>query len=232
MYLLLASLIQACIICKQLFTYLKTDGKVAPMTEAMTKKRDKEASIQKLLQAGVTVFSALGYDAATTKLIAKEAGINESLISRYFSGKAGLLVEIIRRFKETECANSPQKCHPQGETLEAEILAFFQYKLEHYVKVQSFLKVVVSRSIIDIHVAKELQKMMPKGGSPKLRERLEFFQKQGIIRPDIDLDTTCFTISHTCFAMGFLGYTVMGLEKEYILKALTDFARDFSVGVS
>ena len=73
------------------------------MAEAIgPKKRDREGSIQRLLDAGVNVFSTYGYDASTTRLIAQESGINESLISRYFDGKAGLLVEIIRGYVEKE----------------------------------------------------------------------------------------------------------------------------------
>ncbi len=196
------------------------------------KKRDREGSIQKLLDAGVHVFSTLGYDAATTKVIAKHAGINESLISRYFDGKAGLLVEIIRDFLDKECEHSQLKSYAHGTTLEEDIRNFFHYKFNHYLKIQSFLKVVFSRAIMDHTVAQEMQKKTYKGGAPRLLEHLQVFQQNGQIRPDVNLERACFTISHTCFSMGFLGYTVMGLEKTYILSALSDFARDFATGIS
>ena len=37
------------------------------------RKRDKEASKQALLRAGLEVFSKYGYDAGTTKMVATEA---------------------------------------------------------------------------------------------------------------------------------------------------------------
>ncbi|MGE4169436.1 MAG: TetR/AcrR family transcriptional regulator [Candidatus Margulisiibacteriota bacterium] len=196
------------------------------------KKRDKEASIQKLLAAGVKVFSTYGYDAATTKRIAQEAGMNESLISRYFDGKAGLLVEIIRSFIEKECDHGTLKNYPEGDTLEAEMLHFFSSKLKHYLAVKPFLKVVFSRAIIDPKVAKEVQIRTAKGSASKLLERLRALQTRGQIRADVDVEKTCFTINNTCFSMGFFGHTVMGLDKDYIWGALTDFARDFSKGLS
>ena len=48
--------------------------------ETAPRKRDREASKQAFMQAGLTVFSKLGYDAATTRAIAAEAGLNEQLI--------------------------------------------------------------------------------------------------------------------------------------------------------
>lgn len=198
----------------------------------LAKKRDRDSSIQKLLEAGVKVFSTCGYDAATTKLIAAEAGINESLISRYFEGKAGLLLEIIRSFFEKEREILALNSYVPGDTLEQEILNFFHFKFNHYLSITRFLKVVFSRAIIDPKVAQEVQKKTYKGGCPRLLERLQTFQNKGIIRANVDVEQVCFTISHTCFSMGFLGHTVMGLEEAYILKALSDFARDYATGIS
>lgn len=49
------------------------------------------------MKAGIQVFAKKGYDAATTKDIAKTAGANEALIMRYFGGKKGLLEAILTR---------------------------------------------------------------------------------------------------------------------------------------
>jgi len=195
------------------------------------RKRDRENSIKRLLEAGVTVFSAHGYDAATTKLIAKQAGINESLISRYFDGKAGLLVEIIRGFLDRECEHGTLRNYPNGESLEEEIFNFFQHKVNHYWGITPFLKVVFSRAIIDPAVAQEMQKATFKGGAPVLIERLKGYQDKGLIRSDVNLERTAFTICNTSFSMGFLGHIVMGFEKEFIQDSLRDFAKNFAIGI-
>ena len=57
----------------------------------MFKKRDKTKSTEVIIKAAIAVFAKHGYERATYKNIAKEAGLNESLITRYFGSKKGLL---------------------------------------------------------------------------------------------------------------------------------------------
>jgi AcrR family transcriptional regulator len=47
-------------------------------------------SRERLLEAAVDVFGKHGFEAATTRMIAKEAGVNIAAIPYYFSGKDGL----------------------------------------------------------------------------------------------------------------------------------------------
>src|SRR5271155_4241599 len=78
------------------------------------KARGREATMDRLLCSAVQVFSAHGYDAATTKLVAKEAGINESLINRYFDGKAGLLLANLKAYVQCEKEDGPWATYPEG----------------------------------------------------------------------------------------------------------------------
>ncbi|MBI1215013.1 MAG: DUF1956 domain-containing protein [Alphaproteobacteria bacterium] len=48
-----------------------------------------------LLAAGVRVFALYGYEGASTRQLAKEAGVNISAIAYYFSGKEGLYNAVI-----------------------------------------------------------------------------------------------------------------------------------------
>src|SRR5262245_24598641 len=115
------------------------------------RRRDKEATKQALLAAGVEVFAAHGYDAATTRAVAQAAGVNEQLIQRYFGGKAGLLLAIIERFGEQErsCCALPPPC----TSVEAEIRGFLEYQLEHAAAVGKISKVALYRSLSDPEVA-------------------------------------------------------------------------------
>jgi AcrR family transcriptional regulator len=47
---------------------------------------------QALLDAGRTVFDELGYERATTREIGERAGVDPSLIARYFNSKEGLFL--------------------------------------------------------------------------------------------------------------------------------------------
>ncbi|MHA4893826.1 TetR/AcrR family transcriptional regulator [Pedobacter sp. PWIIR3] len=55
-------------------------------------KADKKASI---LEAAEKLFSELGYEGASTRQIAKEAGANMAMINYYFGSKEGVFFEIM-----------------------------------------------------------------------------------------------------------------------------------------
>jgi TetR/AcrR family fatty acid metabolism transcriptional regulator len=63
---------------------------------------------ERIITAGKTLFSRLGYEQTSTASIAREAGSSESQLMRYFGGKAGLLdaifneswTRVIARFTE------------------------------------------------------------------------------------------------------------------------------------
>lgn len=59
----------------------------------MTRKKTAAAppkSRERLLEAAVDVFGKHGFEAATTRMIANEAGVNIAAIPYYFNGKEGL----------------------------------------------------------------------------------------------------------------------------------------------
>lgn len=212
-------------------TSIKTRTSELAEAAPVCKKRDREGSCRRLLDAGLEVFSKYGYDAATTKLVAKQAGINESLINRYFEGKEGLLLALIRQFFESE-KESGAFHYPAGKTLEQELLNFSTAMFDHHAKVHKFFKVVISRAIVDAKIGEEMKCSAEDGFITLLTERLVAFKKRKMIRSDVDLDRACFIIKHTCFSLGFLGRFVMGLENDYIHATLADFVRDYSAGIS
>ena len=54
----------------------------------------------RLLEAGVDVFGKQGFDAATTRAIAKKAGVNIAAIPYYFNGKEGLYHKVVSYITE------------------------------------------------------------------------------------------------------------------------------------
>ncbi|WFD11862.1 TetR/AcrR family transcriptional regulator [Tepidibacter hydrothermalis] len=57
---------------------------------------DSRSSKEKILQASMDLFVRNGYKKTTTKLIAKEAGVNEVTIFRLFGKKKAIIEEIIK----------------------------------------------------------------------------------------------------------------------------------------
>ena len=58
---------------------------------------EQSAASSRILAAAALVFARKGYGAAGIREIAREAGVNISMISYYFGGKAGVLKEIINQ---------------------------------------------------------------------------------------------------------------------------------------
>ena len=197
------------------------------------KKRCRETSTRKLLEAGVEVFSKHGYDCATTKLVAKCAGINESLINRYFEGKAGLLLAIIKQYSECEAQEDPINSYPKGESHEKEIVNYFHASLEHYEENQDFLRVLVSRAMVDPKIGKEMSKQMNmKAGMPTLLQRLKDLKARGLIPSDVDVDRTGLMIKAQAFSLSFMFHIMLGMKREFVLDAMSDFAKTYAAGLS
>lgn len=60
------------------------------------RRRDAQATRAAILQAAKAQFARLGYDSATLREIAAEAGADVALIKRYFGGKEGLFTEALK----------------------------------------------------------------------------------------------------------------------------------------
>ncbi|HEX6995127.1 MAG TPA: CerR family C-terminal domain-containing protein [Gammaproteobacteria bacterium] len=64
----------------------------------------REGTRAALIDAATRVFGRDGFHAATTKVIAREAGANPALISYHFGGKEGLYVAVVEHIIETMAA--------------------------------------------------------------------------------------------------------------------------------
>jgi len=62
------------------------------VAEMKIEKADKRANI---IEAAEKLFSELGYEGASTRQIAKEAGANMAMINYYFGSKEGVFMEIM-----------------------------------------------------------------------------------------------------------------------------------------
>ena len=73
------------------------------MTLTHIKKQSKEGASQageetrqRLINAGIEVFGIYGYEAATTRMLAKSAGVNLAAIPYHFGGKEGLYIAVVK----------------------------------------------------------------------------------------------------------------------------------------
>ncbi len=66
------------------------------LAPGLTRKRDAAATRARILAAAMDQFARLGYETASLREIAAEAGVDVALIGRYFGGKEGLFTEALK----------------------------------------------------------------------------------------------------------------------------------------
>jgi len=77
------------------------------MTEVQGRKRDSAATKESFLDAAEALFAERGFDRTTVRDIAREAGVNQALLFRYFGSKEALFEEVIARGTRERIATTP-----------------------------------------------------------------------------------------------------------------------------
>lgn len=165
------------------------------------RKRNQEDTKAKLLKAALDVFAKSGYDAATTRNIAKKAGVNESLIHRYFKSKLGLFVALKYQFRENLIKQFLS--YEQCDRLDEELARFLKSRLNASKRDKKFLKLSLSRAILDPKARLDVQKyasMRP----VEVIERFEKFRDRGQIRRDADIDQVVGVLHALSFAFAIM----------------------------
>lgn len=186
------------------------------------KHRNREESTRRILQAGLEAFSELGYDAATTKLIASRAGLNESLLHRYYKSKNGLLLAIMAQAHK---ALKEEPLYPAAKTPAAEIYLFLAQTLELELVNEKFLRVVVSRSLVDPEFSAMIRSAVPDPYNSLFARRLTDFQRQGLIRKNVHIPSLVQAIMALGFQVGFFERVAHGRSNDdcrRIFKAFSD----------
>ena len=194
------------------------------------KKRDREASCQKLLQAGLDVFSRWGFDGATTKMIAEKAGISEALIMRYFGGKEGLLLEVV--VNQVSQMKSAQSCYGEGATLFEEIRNFMHCHFERDLVMKDFIKLVITRASVDPKFSKKLRETIPVHSDQTLMNRLNKLKQKKLISSHFKVEDIYDTLASHSFAVFYMSHLLMGVGKSECLAQLTHFAEVYAAGLS
>lgn len=148
----------------------------------VVKKRNKEASKSRIIDAAIVVFARNGYDKATYKAISEISGLNESLITRYFGSKKGLAIATVNHIKN-QCFKLIRQTEPKP-TFAEEFHAIGTAMTELYKRnvndiVTLFLLLPIDDSLSDSESKQNLLKVPDDG-------RLKMFQNKGEIPQEID----------------------------------------------
>jgi AcrR family transcriptional regulator len=203
-----------------------------PSNPVPKQKRSREKTSQKLLKAGLKVFSKYGYDAASTKLVAKEAGVNVALINWYFKSKEGLLLAILKDFRDNEIMAENSKNYPPGKTLEEEIYNFSIQRLDHMVQNKNTIRILISRALVDPKVTELMLPVATDSGDEILYSRLLEFQKNKKINPTVDVKKVAFAITMMTLSTNIFGHVLIGFDRQNIINTFKEFAHDYAEGIS
>jgi len=196
------------------------------------RRRDREASSRALLDAGIAAFAAHGYDAATTRDIAARAGLNDQLITRYFGGKAGLLVAIYEDFLKQQGDVQAYTLSAPHDTVVEEIEAFLLAKHAHFMETQKMVLVLVPRLLIDPEARAKIDMALLERATGVLAERLKNMQRKGKVREDINITRISDSIAFQSFGASFIGPAIRGTAEDIVLAQLREFAAITARGIA
>ena len=190
-----------------------TTKKETQNAEELTSKEalhEDQGARQKILDAAAKLFAVGGLDGTSTRDIAKESGLNLSLISYYFGGKEGLYVAVIREF----AIQVKDKIEAMVERFEKSELD--EKSLREMVNslVDIFLEMRLDNPQMGMIMAREKLAGMPYSHDVhdkiftevgnKVKSLIQRGQKQGFVNKKINPD-----FFMCCLAESIVGYFVM-----------------------
>lgn len=184
-------------------------------TTATTRKRDPQATRQRLLDAAIEVFSLHGPEGATIDAICDKAGLNKRLAYHYYGSKEGLYREALRavydQFFSFEIGLASMLLPPE-ELLETLVRRYYQFLAEH----TEFVRLISFENLNGGKVARQLSLEGKKAPvTTALQLALQKGQAEGRFRTGIDVTELLVSIFSLCFFYFSNQYTMgqfLGLD--------------------
>lgn len=179
---------------------------------------------QALLQAGLDVFAEKGFDAATTKDIALQAGCAEGLLFNYFGSKKGLLLKCLEA-SQTSFLSEWQVLWASSHNLEKILENSLHWLTQHYARNQKLVKVSTLYSLLDPEIAASKRSLLLDARLQVVIEGLKRLRLQKIIQADVDVVAMANLLFSIAYGVGFLGPTIYGMTTQEIEQSLQEAVR-------
>ncbi|MBU9713362.1 TetR/AcrR family transcriptional regulator [Evansella tamaricis] len=166
---------------------------------------DKE---KKILIAAIRIMSEKGFRASRTSEIAKEAGVSEGTLFRYYPKKKDLLLAllpplILSFFQPIITEMFSKSNAPKSSTLKYELKHFFSTRLSLLDDNKGLLKIIILESIYYPELQKSIQKLMTETVFPSLEQMImEQIEKKHIKKMSVT------TVSRILMSQ-LLGYFIL-----------------------
>jgi len=146
---------------------------------------EKDLTGQKLLEAAREVLTREGISGATTREIARVAGVNEVTLFRKFHSKQGLLEAVLAQaFLPSEAAR-PAPALQSGHTLQEVVLQFAAADFERKRRNISFMRVLVGESHRLGEQETEIIRRIFLPWKEELAAQFVEAQRRGLMRTDV-----------------------------------------------
>lgn len=170
--------------------------------KARPKTRNRAVKEKALIQAATKLFADKGYESTKTRDIAALAGCAEGLIHRYFQGKAGLLLAIVRSRISQEVSDISAQV-PLADNLEDEIRRLVRWEVERMWADRDFLKIVMPRALLDPAIGRVVNRMGPERRCEIISARLKTFKKSKTMLAE-DIRAIAEFVGSVGYLFGFL----------------------------
>ncbi len=175
------------------------------------RKRNRPVRERALILAAGKLFAAQGYEATRTREIAALAGCAEGLIHRYFKGKAGLLLALIRRRVSKEVMDLNELS--LAPTAADEVIQLVNWEVQRMWEDREFFRVIIPRALLDPSLGQMLTRIGPLHRAQAISERLKNFSDCHLL-PAHELDGLAQFVSVIGFMFGFMRPVVLGQDRE------------------
>jgi AcrR family transcriptional regulator len=198
-----------------------------PIVKLQHRPRDREATEQALLDAAAAAFAQKGYENSTTRGIAQEAGCSEGLIQRYFNGKEGLLLAVLRRRDKNLERVSEFLDRPLCATLTDEAKEMFiEVNTNHTERLQK-MRIILPRVMMDSAFRSDFNRISARlQARSRIEARLKRYANAGLLRPKVDIRAAAELLMSMSFEVAFMHreiYQTGEAELEQLIDAFANF---------
>lgn len=196
-----------------------------------TKKRDRCQTEEIILSAAMKSFSQIGFEATSTKSIAKEAGCAEGLIFKYFKDKLGLLRAGMRAGTKAQ-QSTFEVDSKELSNFSDELLRLFRINIDFMTKHKKFIRVALIQSIHNEEVSKIVREEIYSPRYNLYIKRILQYKKSGLIRLDIDESDVAHQIMAHSFHLGFYLPNIINMSSKKIDLLAQSYAKNLSNGLA
>jgi TetR/AcrR family transcriptional regulator, regulator of cefoperazone and chloramphenicol sensitivity len=195
-------------------------------------RRDRAATETVLIDVARKVFSEKGYENTPTREVAALAGCSEVLIQRYFGGKDGLLLAVLKN----SLANDQSAAlvdFPFCPSVEEEAKLAFELTLKGVNERAAITKILLSRAFIDPDFNEEFKKVITgTDQSAFFATRLWHYQQKGEIDSSINLTSAAEMLLASLFQLCFFRVQLSNADEKDIRITAHHFCAIFARGLA